>query len=253
LEVHAHSHSHGKKSWKSYFWEFLMLFLAVSLGFYAENLREKMIHKKEVNKSMHSLLSDLRSDVSFFDSVLNKNQYSCKMADSLVTLLHDDISNTRAIYYTARSTTANVGYYYTNAKSFELMKSSGLLRFIHSESLLDSMGSYYVTFQWLANQTELTRLKLDQIHKGNSLLFDSYVFSQMMNIQFPVYNLGYNIINQPEGQPELLSTDPRSVNAVSLNYHYYSTTAKFYNRSAMALRDRAARLIELIRKEYSFD
>jgi hypothetical protein len=29
MEVHAHSHSHGKKNWKAYFWEFLMLFLAV--------------------------------------------------------------------------------------------------------------------------------------------------------------------------------------------------------------------------------
>ena len=41
MEVHHHAHhEHGKKNWKSYFWEFLMLFLAVSLGFYAENTRD---------------------------------------------------------------------------------------------------------------------------------------------------------------------------------------------------------------------
>jgi hypothetical protein len=34
MEVHHHTHaSHGKKNWKSYFWEFLMLFLAVFCGF----------------------------------------------------------------------------------------------------------------------------------------------------------------------------------------------------------------------------
>ena len=34
MEVHHHAHpTHGKKNWKSYFWEFLMLFLAVFCGF----------------------------------------------------------------------------------------------------------------------------------------------------------------------------------------------------------------------------
>lgn len=37
MEVHHHTHpSHGKKTWKEYFWEFLMLFLAVFCGFLAE-------------------------------------------------------------------------------------------------------------------------------------------------------------------------------------------------------------------------
>ena len=34
MEVHHHTHAaHGKKNWKSYFWEFLMLFLVCSVGF----------------------------------------------------------------------------------------------------------------------------------------------------------------------------------------------------------------------------
>lgn len=46
MEVHHHSH-HPKK-WKEYFLEFLMLFLAVTLGFLAENYRETYIeHEKE--------------------------------------------------------------------------------------------------------------------------------------------------------------------------------------------------------------
>ena len=33
MEVHAHSHTERKK-WSHYFWEFLMLFLAVTLWFF---------------------------------------------------------------------------------------------------------------------------------------------------------------------------------------------------------------------------
>ena len=252
MEVHSHTHTERKK-WTHYLWEFLMLFLAVSLGFYAENLREGIKHKEEVKTHMRSLLSDLQSDVLLFDSVIDRNGYSSAMADTLINLLHSDISNTPAIYYAARTVTANVGYYYSNSKSFDQMKSSGLLRFISPKSLLDSIGSYYVSFQWLANQTDLMRLKLDEVHKGNSVLFDSYFFYQMMNVSLSTYNGRHLIINMPAGHPALLSSNFKDINAVSLNYHYYSSTTKFYNRTALAQKQRATRLIELIKKEYSFD
>jgi len=46
MEVHHHAHhDHGKKNWKSYFWEFLMLFLAVFVGFMAEYQLEHKIEK----------------------------------------------------------------------------------------------------------------------------------------------------------------------------------------------------------------
>ncbi len=36
MDVHHHSHHEGKKNWKSYFWEFLMLFFAVFYASIAE-------------------------------------------------------------------------------------------------------------------------------------------------------------------------------------------------------------------------
>lgn len=252
MEIHAHSHAERKK-WTHYLWEFLMLFLAVSLGFYAENLREGMIHKEQVKTNMLSLLSDLRSDLQLFDSVIDRTQYSVAMADSLIDLLHNDLSNTTEIYFTARSVTSNVGYYYTNSKSFEQMKSSGLLRFVSPKDLLDSIGNYYASFVWLANQTDLVRMKLDAVHKGNNALFDSYVFQQMMKLNFKYLTSKRLIINKPEGHPVLLSTDKTSINSVSLNYHYYTTTVKFYNNTAIAQRQRAERLIQLIKKEYRLE
>jgi len=46
MEVHHHPQVE-KKGFKEYFLEFLMIFLAVTLGFFAENIREKITeHKK---------------------------------------------------------------------------------------------------------------------------------------------------------------------------------------------------------------
>ena len=47
MEVHAHTHTPRKK-WTHYFWEFFMLFLAVTAGFLVENQREHYVeHLRE--------------------------------------------------------------------------------------------------------------------------------------------------------------------------------------------------------------
>ncbi|MBL0268219.1 MAG: hypothetical protein IPP99_06060 [Chitinophagaceae bacterium] len=255
MEVHAHTHT-ARKKWTHYFWEFLMLFLAVSLGFYAENTRETILHKKEVKTQLNAMIADLQSDIMLFDSVTQRNSHGAEMADSLINLLHSDINNTTEIYFAARTVTANLGYYFSNSKSFDQLKAAGLLRYIKNKALLDSIGSYYASFQWLSNQIDLLRLKMDEVHKGNTRLFDSYVFHEMMkNIQV-IANSGIGgtrtNINKPLVKPVLLSTDARDINTVSLNYHYYSTTIKFYTRNAISLQNRAKNLMVMIRREYKF-
>ena len=67
MEVHHHPKVE-KKNLKGYFLEFLMIFLAVTMGFLAENLRESLKHKEEILLNMQSLVADLNSDVIYFDS-----------------------------------------------------------------------------------------------------------------------------------------------------------------------------------------
>ena len=57
MEVHAHSHTERKK-WHHYFWEFFMLFLAVTLGFLVENMREHILDRKK-EKDLYRII-DLR-------------------------------------------------------------------------------------------------------------------------------------------------------------------------------------------------
>jgi len=61
MEVHAHTHTPRKK-WTHYFWEFLMLFLAVFCGFLAENQREHFVEAHRAKEYAKSLLSDLQQD-----------------------------------------------------------------------------------------------------------------------------------------------------------------------------------------------
>jgi len=49
MEVHHHPHVE-KKGFKEYFLEFLMIFLVVTLGFIAENIREEVSNKAKLSR-----------------------------------------------------------------------------------------------------------------------------------------------------------------------------------------------------------
>ena len=61
MEVHHHPHVE-KKGLKEYFLEFLMIFLAVTLGFFAENIREHFVDKTHEKEYIHSFYEDLSND-----------------------------------------------------------------------------------------------------------------------------------------------------------------------------------------------
>lgn len=64
MEVHHHAHHEGKKTWRSYFWEFLMLFLAVFCSFLAEYKLEHMIEKERGKQYIQSFVEDLKHDTA---------------------------------------------------------------------------------------------------------------------------------------------------------------------------------------------
>ena len=72
MEVHHHSH-HPKK-WKEYLTEFLMLFLAVSMGFVAENLREKHVENERSEELIQAFIIDVQESQKQLDSIILKNQ-----------------------------------------------------------------------------------------------------------------------------------------------------------------------------------
>ena len=83
MEVHAHSHT-ARKKWTHYFWEFLMLFLAVFCGFLAEYQLEHMIEKQKARQYISSFLQDLEIDNTQFDLLIPAFIEKDQLLDSLL-------------------------------------------------------------------------------------------------------------------------------------------------------------------------
>ncbi|MBK9661465.1 MAG: hypothetical protein IPO68_16460 [Chitinophagaceae bacterium] len=87
MEVHAHTHTPRKK-WTHYFWEFIMLFLAVFCGFLAENQREHMIEHQREKKFIRSLISDLSADTTRLGTIIHLRNERLVLLDSFMILLN---------------------------------------------------------------------------------------------------------------------------------------------------------------------
>src|SRR5258705_5103159 len=87
MEVHHHPHTERKK-WYHYFWEFLMLFLAVKLGFIGENWREHIVEKEREKKYIGSMIEDLKSDTSSLNNYLANQKKAAEAYDSVIFFLN---------------------------------------------------------------------------------------------------------------------------------------------------------------------
>ena len=87
MEVHHHPHVE-KKNFKEYFLEFLMIFLAVMMGFFAENLRESFGDNHKKYQYAKTLIADIKLDtIACYQIVANANYYAADY-DSLLQLLN---------------------------------------------------------------------------------------------------------------------------------------------------------------------
>lgn len=70
MEVHHPHHPTHKKKWNEYFLEFIMLFAAVSLGFLAENIRERQIEDHRAEEFIELFKNEVANNNMQIDSVL---------------------------------------------------------------------------------------------------------------------------------------------------------------------------------------
>jgi hypothetical protein len=142
MEVHHHAHT-ARKKWTHYFWEFLMLFLAVFCGFMAENIREHKIEHLRAKEFAKSLVQDLQNDTIAINTQQKTAEIYIVITDSLLRLSQTRLEGshaaefsfyTRFMYWTAPLL--------WNRTTFEQVKNSGSLRYFRNFQLLEKLMKY---------------------------------------------------------------------------------------------------------------
>ncbi len=147
MEVHHPHHPTHKKKWSEYIIEFVMLFTAVTLGFFAENLREHTIIKERLAQNKIAILKDLKQDAITIDSILVQNELLIQRFNSALNVLYlskkGGITESELLSKVIPTLIAGNPTLYVNNSSFKNMQSSGLLSNLEDNELKSKLSYYY--------------------------------------------------------------------------------------------------------------
>ena len=245
MEVHHHSHT-ARKKWSHYFWEFLMLFLAVFCGFLAEYKLEHTIEHNRERQFIITMIEDLKSDTAQLQVNINYRKTRERMCDSLIVFLSDHKNKGNDIYYFARNLT-RPQYFSPNDRTLQQLKNSGALRLIRNIRVSDSIMSYDQHLRYLLTLYEDERSIRDDFRDLIGRIFDGKIlYSQIDSVDFANYN-------RPTGNPPLFMQDAASINSVISSAQYLKTVIRGVRVRQERLKATATLLLLFLQKEYHLE
>lgn len=244
MEVHHHSH-HGKKKWTEYFWEFFMLFLAVTLGFLVENQREHYVEHQREQAYMKTLVQDIELDSRELNDCIAFRLKQEKRIDSLLYFLTHHLDSLNDIYFFARWSTRTNDLFY-NDRTMQQLKNSGGLRLIRSAEVSEKIILYDARIRQIIGYRQPleneSRQALRQIY---SKVMDGAVFNNMLSEDPNVFAI------RPLNNPKLFSSNPELINELVMSAQYLKSIYTVTRRNDAALIEFGKELITLIKKEYN--
>ena len=149
MEVHHHPKVE-KKGLKEYFLEFLMIFLAVTLGFFAESLQERIVNKEKETHYIKSMLQDIKIDKEELPAVLSWQNIILNKIDSalgipVARLTDIDVQDT--FYHHFVYIYSWVSTFTHNDNAYTQLRNAGGFSVIHRQEIIDSIGLFYSFYE----------------------------------------------------------------------------------------------------------
>ncbi len=245
MEVHHHSHT-ARKKWTHYFWEFIMLFLAVFCGFLAEYQLEHKIENDREKQFINSLVNDVTAEISILKNLFENRNLRERRMDSLSKMMNDQFPENYtndSYFFAAIIARSGPIRFVPNDGTIQQLKNSGGLRLIKNRKIADSIANYDIGIRNLIRQGDLEEDLIHEYRTAATKIFNGLIFEKMNDTN--------NIVRRLSAErPALL---PFSQAELDLwNYRMYVMRAinRSNRKDTRELLDRAIRLQMLLKKEY---
>jgi hypothetical protein len=249
MEVYHHPHVE-KKSLKEYLLEGLMIFVAVSMGFIAENVREHLVNKEKEKTYMESMLVDLKKDTAEVSQVIYLQNILIKKMDSALripveNLKNIDVQDTFYHYFIFF-----YGWEWTFTRydnTISQLKNAGGFSILQNKKVVDSISNLNITYEgnlnFITEHFYVPRWqRLDEFAMELIILpevstdykdptYDSYLPHKEILLRYdkPLLEKLYSFIRFEKADIDII---------------------KFWEKQYLS---EASRLIELIKKEYDLE
>ena len=244
MEVHAHAHTERKK-WTHYFWEFIMLFLAVFCGFLAEYQLEHVIESQREKKYIGSFIEDIKSDTSYITRYINIKILRRKRNDSLIWYLNspDPDQYGQRIYFIARQLTRNFNFFPADG-TIKQLKNSGGLRLIKNKQASDSIMAY---------DQEIERVLLTQTRQENEINEIRPMMGRLMNANILETMIDGDVIRPPSGNPALRTKTKEFLLDFIYAVHQLKGSDAVNAVRLKDLKEKGTRIIQFLQQTYGIE
>jgi hypothetical protein len=247
MEVHHHPDLHHKrKHFREYVLEFFMIFLAVTMGFFAENIREGITENAKAKEFAQSLYGDLKKDTSFLNLILSYKLWRGSKIDSLISILDSENvqKSAKLIYYYHSAVDGNISFHPTDV-TIQQLRNSGGLRYFKNGQLYNAIARYYGDINFY-KEMEYARYLRVPFNLSSNIFSSEVLMSTESMTPDP-----RDALHMPAGNPQLLTTDKHILNEYLL---YVGNQKQANELSIMLLQGVEKNLNELmgdLQKEYN--
>ena len=243
MEVHHHSH-HPKK-WKEYITEFLMLFLAVTLGFFAENVREHQIEKHREISYLKNVHEDLQLDLKNIDNVISQNTIRLQAMDTLFQAINNNTITNEDVYYYIRNLALRATFESSHV-GLDQIKSAGGLRMIKNPEIISGIQEYERALDALEKLENVRERTLEQARFKMAAVFEPSISYEML------VNQGQGIMrfNRPQKADAILEKNKPAVKELLNLVTFGLNSNRYLNISLAKEKANGLKLDSAILKEY---
>lgn len=262
MEVHHHSHSHGKKNWKSYIREFLMLFLAVFCGSLAEYQLEHKIERDRAHELAKSFYEELKAD-SLTAAIKCENRIRQEKALQYLSKYFKDSSLIElpklfALNFEYGISFRTPGVFEPKTAILEQLKSSGSLRYFKNETFQSLVGDISIAIRNIYDRQALeTSARIEYL---NPLLVKHHDY-EFWNTITKENTMTFDVATKNyEESDDFVPFRLRGIDKIDREFvfgclSFYSLNALQSTRTVhiQKYRDLNAQLLQLLRSNYELE
>ena len=251
MEVHHHSHS-SRKKWTHYFWEFLMLFLAVFCGFLAEYQLEHKIEKDRAKQYIISLYEDLKNDTTRINELVEYNDKKIEALNNMYACydtVMNDWRSTACMGILIIYCKSNRGFVLTD-RTLKQLANAGGYRLLNKEDA-DSIIVYENMYKgYLDFQTTVFQGSQDNVRNTLNQIAD---FKIIAPTQVSTTTFAADTTSSTLTGPLLFMEDKVLLNKWFNELSLYLRTTNGQRNSIIQLKNRAVSLIRYYKNKHHLE
>jgi hypothetical protein len=251
MEVHHHPDIHHKKKrWREYFIEFIMIFLAVTLGFFAESYRESRADRAKEMEYVKSMIEDAQTDTANYQEAIKLNEIRSDNLDSLAKRsfnYEQKGNNDSMIYYFIRRAYRHPDYANPTERTLMQLKNSGGMRMIQRKVAVDSIVNYDGFAMKLVDQRDAYSKFM------GALVEQTMDLVNYDNFNFDTASVMAHRLFAPGKIPKLMNPDKSRMILLGNRAMAFNGVVMFYIVRLQEGKQHAMNLITTLRQEYKME